>query len=110
MTEDRRPWWEDDPELEAIRRRVFEVLAGDDREPIAPDEPDPVLDEILGGARWRELAQARDDMARARTRYENAVLGARAAGYSWGEIGRVLGVSKQVLHRRFRGLAKPPAL
>jgi hypothetical protein len=24
-------------------------------------------------------------------------------GLSWGEIGRVLGVSKQVLHRRFGG-------
>ena len=34
--------------------------------------------------------------------YAEAVRAARAAGMSWGEIGRVLGVAKQLLHRRFR--------
>jgi DNA-directed RNA polymerase specialized sigma24 family protein len=51
---------------------------------------------------WRELAAAREDMARARSRYADAVRAARMRGLSWGEIGRVLGVSKQQLHRRFR--------
>ena len=58
--------------------------------------------DILGGASLRELAYARDDLERARARYEHAVWAGRAAGLSWGEIGRVLNVPKQLLHRRFR--------
>ncbi|MFL6087132.1 MAG: helix-turn-helix domain-containing protein [Mycobacterium sp.] len=41
-------------------------------------------------------------MVGARTRYRDAVLAARAAGYSWTEIGRLLGVSRQQVHRQFR--------
>jgi len=52
----------------------------------------------------RELADARDDLQRARARYEQAVLAGRAAGLSWSEIGKVLGVPKQLLHGRFRWL------
>jgi DNA-directed RNA polymerase specialized sigma24 family protein len=62
----------------------------------------PVLADILGGgASVRELNAARDDLARANTRYVDAVYNARASGLSWGEIGRILGVSRQQLHRRF---------
>ena len=69
---------------------------------IEPDKPDPVLADILsGGACIRELAAACDDVARANARYADAVQKARIAGLSWGEIGRVLGVSRQQLHRRF---------
>jgi hypothetical protein len=50
----------------------------------------------------RELADARDDLERVRARYEQAVRAGRAAGLSWGEIGRVLNVPRQLLHRRFR--------
>jgi len=86
MENGRRPWWADDPEIAAIRRRVEEELERASREPITPDAPDSVV----------------DDLARARARYDDAVHQARTAGLSWGEIGRVLGVSKQLLHRRFR--------
>jgi DNA-directed RNA polymerase specialized sigma24 family protein len=104
VEDDCKPWWEDDPELEEIRRRTLEEFSRgpEDREPIDPDAPDPVVADFLGGASWRELAIARDELTRARARYEDAVLTARAAGLSWAEIGRVLRVSKQLLHRRFR--------
>jgi DNA-directed RNA polymerase specialized sigma24 family protein len=96
-----KPWWVDDPELAAIRRRVDEELERASRQPITPDEPDPVVQDFWSGASLRELAAARDDLERARSRYADAVRGARTVGFSWGEIGRVLGVSKQLLHRRF---------
>jgi hypothetical protein len=99
--DDHQPWWAKDPELAAIRRAVEEELERARREPIQPDRPDPVLADVLNGASVRELAAARDDLARARGRYADAVREARAAGLSWGEIGRILGVSKQLLHRRF---------
>jgi DNA-directed RNA polymerase specialized sigma24 family protein len=100
------PWWTNNPELEEIKRRALAELLGDgdddDREPAGPPKyPDPVLNEVLTGACKRELGAARDDVARARERYADAVLAARTAGLSWGEIGRVLGVSRQQLHRRF---------
>ena len=60
------------------------------REPIESTSPSCV-DDMLGGASWRELAYARDDIARARVRYTEAVRAARACGLSWSEIGRVLG-------------------
>jgi DNA-directed RNA polymerase specialized sigma24 family protein len=103
-----KPWWEDNPELEEIRRRTLEELLGDPRKPVECDRPDAVVAEMYSGASWRELAEARDDLARARGRYERAVQSARASGLSWAEIGRVLGVPKQVLHRRFRSAMTPP--
>ncbi|MHC9290890.1 hypothetical protein ACRCUN_00405 [Mycobacterium sp. LTG2003] len=42
------------------------------------------------------------EFLRAQDQYDNAVLAGREAGLSWGEIGQVLGVSKQTLHSRFR--------
>jgi hypothetical protein len=66
------------------------------------DAGEPVVQDFFSGASWRELAEARDDLSRARVRYAEAVRAARAVGMSWGEIGRVLGISKQLLHRRFR--------
>jgi AcrR family transcriptional regulator len=96
-----QPWWANDPELAAIRRAVEEELERARREPIQPDRPDPVLADLLNGASVPELAAARDDLTRAQARYADAVRGARAAGLSWGEISRILGVSKPLLHRRF---------
>jgi hypothetical protein len=108
--EDRpKPWWEDNPELEEIRRRTLDEILGDGREPIESDRPDPVVAEMYSGARMRELAEARDDLGRARARYADAVRAARDAGLSWGEIGRVLGLSNQALHRQFSGRPPPPA-
>jgi DNA-directed RNA polymerase specialized sigma24 family protein len=106
---DREPWWANDPGLAALRRGVFDELERAQREPINPDTPDPVLADLLSGAGVRELAAARDNLACANARYADAVRGARAAGLSWGEIARVLGVSKQLLHRRFSRPA-PPAV
>jgi DNA-directed RNA polymerase specialized sigma24 family protein len=104
VEDDRQPWWANDPELIEIQRRSFEEFHREleEREPLPQASPDPVLDDVLGGASWRELAAARDDLARARIRYGQAVQTARAAGLSWAEIGRVLGVPRQLLHRRFR--------
>jgi DNA-directed RNA polymerase specialized sigma24 family protein len=101
--EQSRPWWADDPEIAAARRRVEEELELASRLPIRSDEPDPVVQDFYSGASLQELAAARDDLERARARYADAVRSARTVGLSWGEIGRILGVSKQVLHRRFRG-------
>jgi DNA-directed RNA polymerase specialized sigma24 family protein len=98
---DKKPWWVDDPELLAIRRGVEGELERVRREPTRPDVPDPVLADILSGASVRELSAARDDLARAHVRYADAIQKGRAAGLSWGEIGRILGVSRQQLHRRF---------
>jgi DNA-directed RNA polymerase specialized sigma24 family protein len=96
-----KPWWFDDPELAAARQRVVDEFGGD--EPDRPDytEPDPVLNDMLSGASVRELGQARDDLARAQTRYAEAIRSARHCGLSWGEIGTLLGVPRQLLHRRF---------
>src|SRR6201988_4843200 len=39
MENGRRPWWADDPEIAAMRRRVEEELERASREPITPDAP-----------------------------------------------------------------------
>jgi len=67
-----------------------------------PPAPDPIAADVFGGISRQALAQARDDLAGAKTRYEQAVRQARANGWTWSEIGRILGVSRQVLHKRFR--------
>jgi hypothetical protein len=103
------PWWRTvaspggrtTTQLIEIRRRTLDEFdrAPDQREPV-PNAPDPVVVDILSGASVRELAQARDGLERAR--YQHAVRAGRDAGLSWGEIGGVLGVPKQLLHHRFR--------
>jgi DNA-directed RNA polymerase specialized sigma24 family protein len=99
------PWWANDPEIAAARRRVEEEIEEWSRRPLIFEEPDPVVQDFYSGASLRELAAARDDLENARVRYADAVRSARKVGLSWGEIGRILGVSKQVLHRRFREAA-----
>ncbi len=96
-------WWETDPELRELTRKALEDLqnGGSEFDPATADEPDPVVEEIYSGACVRGLANARDGLASARAEYEDAVAQARRAGLSWGEIGAVLGVSRQQLHRRF---------
>jgi hypothetical protein len=49
MQDEHKPWWQDDPELEAIRRRTLDEILGDEREPIASDWPDPVVAELYAG-------------------------------------------------------------
>lgn len=97
------PWWANHPDLEEMRRRTLEEIELGARDPRpAADGPDPVVTEIMSGACRRGLSSARDDLDRARENYDAAIHAARTAGYSWGEIARILGVSKQALHRRFR--------
>jgi DNA-directed RNA polymerase specialized sigma24 family protein len=96
-----RPWWENHPELEAFKRRSLEELEQLPARPPPPPGPDPVYVEVHTGDGWRELGAARDELHRAKERYADAIKAARTAGFSWREIGRVLGVSKQALHRRF---------
>lgn len=105
--ENGKPWWMDDPELIALQERTFEELQRsiDESEPVHPDEPDPVVADFYSGEAGRALSAARDDLAAARQRYEEAVSAARTAGYSWTEIGRLLGVSRQQVHRQFRARA-----
>jgi DNA-directed RNA polymerase specialized sigma24 family protein len=98
------PWWASDPAIAAIRRGVLEEIEQAQPPLPGPSGPDPVFVDIASGASKRELADARDGLRRARLRYADAIRSARVAGYSWGEIGRVLGVSKQSLHRRFGDL------
>jgi hypothetical protein len=96
-----KPWWFDDPEILAARRRVLEEFGGEPDDRSVCTDPDPILSDMLSGASVRELGQARDDLARAQARYEAAIRSARNCGLSWGEIGTSLGVPRQLLHRRF---------
>ena len=98
------PWWVSDPEVAEMRRKALEEIEQAPSRPPVPDGPDPVFAEVASGLCGRELADARDDLDRARLRYAAAVRAGRVAGYSWAEIGRLLGVSKQSLHRRYGAL------
>ena len=90
-----KPWWADDSELAAIFRRTQEEFEQLSDEPIMSDEPDPVVQDFYNGASLQQLAADRDDLDRARRRYADAVRNARTVGLSWGEIGRLLGVSNK---------------
>lgn len=70
-----------------------------------PTEDPYMRDDFFNGTSLRALSAARDGLADAKARYDSAVIGARAAGWSWAELARVLGVSKQSLHIRFRDRA-----
>ncbi len=96
-----KPWWDGHPDIEAMVARSNAEI---ENRPIRPaiDYPDPMLDDIWTGRSIRELRAARDDLARAKVRYDNAVHAARRVSLSWGQIGAVLGVSRQQLHRRYR--------
>ncbi len=59
--------------------------------PQSPGDDSPV-------ARLASVAQAKVELAREEAA---AVRRARTHGMSWAEIGTVLGVSKQALHKRF---------
>ena len=98
------PWWVSDPTIAELRRKSLEEIEQAQPLPPGPDGPDPVFVEVASGLCGRELADARDDLDRARQRYAEAIRAGRIAGYSWAEIGCLLGVSKQSLHRRFGGL------
>lgn len=98
-----KPWWEDHPDIKAIVARAEREIYGRPGRPEI-DYPDPVLHDILSGNSIRELRNARDDLKRAKTRYDDAVRAARNACLSWAQIGGILGVSRQQLHRRYRNI------
>lgn len=96
------PWWANDPELKEFQRQSWEAFQRelDAHEPITPASPSPAAWMDARGC-VRELAYVRDHLAQARTRYDEAILTSRAVGLSWGQIGKVLRVSRQYLHRRY---------
>jgi hypothetical protein len=96
------PWWVVDPTMIAAREAVDRWLESAEKRPVCEEGSDAVHNEVMNGSCWRELRGAREDLDRARLRYANAVRAARAVGFSWGEIGRLLGVPRQLVHRRFR--------
>lgn len=54
-----------------------------------------------GGVLW-ELAAVREDKRALARREEVAVRRARHSGLSWAEIGTILGVTRQTMHRKYR--------
>jgi DNA-directed RNA polymerase specialized sigma24 family protein len=95
-----RPWWMDDPQINALTEQALAEIENADQLPNT-DEPDPVVAEFHSGAIARELSAIRDESEALRTRYRTAVLAAREAGLSWAEIGRLVGTTRQQLHRKF---------
>jgi DNA-directed RNA polymerase specialized sigma24 family protein len=102
------PWWANHPDIIAVQEAAREEVQSwldlpDDVEPSG--ESDQIIHDVWSGNSKRQLATARDDLAGARKRYDEAVLNARSMGLSWQEIGALLGVSRQVLHRRYAGIS-----
>ena len=102
----KQPWWANDPAIAAAREEVEQWLEAAEADPAAESAADDnfaaVHREVSSGSCRQELRRARQDLDRAQVRYADAVRTARALGYSWGEIGQLLGVPRQLLHRRYR--------
>jgi hypothetical protein len=101
-------WWRtiagpggNDPELIEIRRRTVEEFDRelDQREPGPANAPDPVVADILGGASLRDWPHAAT-ISNVPAPDMSTRCGPRRRALA-GEIGRVLNVPKQLLHRRF---------
>jgi hypothetical protein len=100
--ESAQPWWASDPTIVAARAATEKWIASLDDLPEPVDNSAGIATEVFSGSCWRELRAARNDLDRANARYETAIKNARALGFSWGEIGRLVGKPRQALHRRFR--------
>jgi len=53
----------------------------------------------------RAIHDIAEAIATAEQRLRDAVVNARAAGYSWGKIGASLGITAQGAHKRFAGIS-----
>jgi DNA-directed RNA polymerase specialized sigma24 family protein len=98
----KQPWWANDPAIAAAREEVQQWLDTAEAQPSQEDNFSVIHREVSSGSCRQELRRARQDLDRAQVRYADAVRTAGALGYSWGEIGQLLGVPRQLLHRRFR--------
>jgi DNA invertase Pin-like site-specific DNA recombinase len=65
------------------------------RTSLGPDDADDVITEL------RSVAEHKRELAR---REEVAVRRARHAGLSWAQIGTLLGVTRQTMHRKYRNV------
>ena len=65
------------------------------RTSLGPDDADDVIGELAA------VSQAKREVAR---REEVAVRRARHAGLSWAQIGTLLGVTRQTMHRKYRNV------
>lgn len=62
---------------------------------VSPDAP------VLDGAPWRRIIAARKAVDDADAELQDAVMAARAAGYSWSVIGAALDITRQAAYQRF---------
>ncbi len=69
------------------------AYADDMKTAVGTEDGDNVLQELIA------VAEAKKELAR---REEIAVRKARHSGLKWGEIGFLLGVTKQTIHRKYR--------
>jgi DNA invertase Pin-like site-specific DNA recombinase len=60
------------------------------------------IDADDGGGVFAELAAVREEKRELARREEVAVRKARHSGLSWAEIGTLLGVTRQTMHRKYR--------
>lgn len=65
------------------------------RTSLGPEDGEHIIKEL------RTVAQDKRDIAR---REEVAVRRARHAGLSWAQIGTLLGVTRQTMHRKYRNV------
>jgi predicted transcriptional regulator len=59
---------------------------------------------VRDAAELRTIHEIARDIAATEQRLRDAVVAARAAGYSWGKIAASLGVTPQAAHKRFAGI------
>lgn len=78
-----------------------------DKQQAAQEIADALAGRDLAGTDWRdaaplrEIAEAFRQSIAAESTLAQAVAAARTAGYSWAQVGAVLGISKQSAHQRY---------
>jgi len=72
------------------------------------DSLDPEVDPAEDPADLRRIGLALRALAESQGEVDEAVAGARANGRSWGEIGLVLGISRQAARERYGERASQP--